>query len=140
MMDTTTRSADLKRLLMARRREIQDSVQHRIRDGRADRAQDGRDTLEHSEADIQEEIGFAFLEMSAETLARIDDALGQLHAGQYGSCVECEDEISGRRLRALPFAVRCQACEGQREQAQEHGRRLVRRHTNFSHVPNRVTA
>ena len=42
---------------------------------------------------------------------RIDDALVRLDAGQYGSCLECAREISERRLRALPFAVRCQACE-----------------------------
>ena len=40
----------------------------------------------------------------------------RLDAGKYGSCLECAREISERRLRALPFAVRCQACEDCREQ------------------------
>jgi RNA polymerase-binding transcription factor DksA len=44
--------------------------------------------------------------MRAETVRRIDAALGQLEAG---SCVECAKEIAERRLRALPFAVRYQA-------------------------------
>ena len=51
------------------------------------------------------------LQMSAETLARIDAALRRLDVGQYGFCAECAKEIAERRLRALPFAVRCQACE-----------------------------
>lgn len=49
-------------------------------------------------------------------VARIDDALMRLDAGKYGSCLECAREISEQRLRALPFAVRCQACEERREQ------------------------
>jgi DnaK suppressor protein len=42
--------------------------------------------------------------MRADTLARVDEALVRLDAGKYGSCVECDGEISERRLRALPFA------------------------------------
>ena len=58
--------------------------------------------------------------MRAETLARIDEALARLDAGQYGLCFDCAGEIAERRLRALPFAVRCQACEERRER--DHGR------------------
>jgi RNA polymerase-binding transcription factor DksA len=39
--------------------------------------------------------------------------------GQYGFCAECAKEIAERRLRALPVAVRYQACEERREA--EHG-------------------
>ena len=104
---------------------MQDDVQSRIRDGRTDRPKEVRDVLEHSDADIQGDIEFALLQMRAETLARIDEALVRLDAGKYGSCFECEGEISERRLRALPFAVRCQACEKRREQEQGRARRLA---------------
>jgi len=60
-------------------------------------------------------------------LTRINEALFLLHAGQYGSCVECEGETSERRLRALPFAVRCQACEETYETKQGHERQLAQR-------------
>ena len=140
MTDTATRTADLKHLLIERRRELQDHVQHHIRDGRTARAPEGCDDLEHSEADIQEDLAFALLQMRTETLARIADALGQLDAGQYGSCSECDRDIAERRLRALPFAVRCQACEERREQAHAHARQQVRRHCSLSAGPNLVTA
>ena len=116
MTDTATRNAELSQILTSRRLEIQSNVQTRIRDGRADRPQEGRDILEHSEADIQGDIEFALLQMRSEMLIRIDEALARLEAGQYGSCRACADEISEARLRALPFAVRCQACEEKREQ------------------------
>ena len=127
MTDTATRNADLKQMLTERRREMQDEVQRRIRDGRTDRPKEVRDVLEHSDADIRGDIEFALLQMRAETLARIEEALVRLDAGKYGSCFECEGEISEQRLRALPFAVRCQACEKRREQEQGVARRLDQR-------------
>ena len=70
--------------------------------------------------------------LRAETLIRIDEALVRLDAGEYGSCAECDGEVSERRLRALPFAVRCQACEEGREQEQGHARHLAQRRGSFS--------
>ena len=78
----------------------------------------------HSDAALQHGIDFALIQMKAETLARIDAALARLDAGMYGDCLDCESEISGQRLRALPFAVRCIACEEKREQ-QARARRLA---------------
>ena len=61
--------------------------------------------------------------MRADTATRIDAALARLDAGKYGSCFDCERDIAERRLRALPFAVRCQGCEEQRERGRLQGRR-----------------
>jgi DnaK suppressor protein len=91
-----------------------------------------RDDLEVSAADIERDIEFALLEMRTETLTRIDDALIRLDAGEYGSCVECDGEIAERRLRALPFAVRCQACEEKREQEQGRARHLAQQRGGLS--------
>jgi DnaK suppressor protein len=132
MTDTTMRNAGLRRMLSERRREMQDDVQSRIRDGRTDRPNEVRDDLEVSDADIQGDIELALLQMRAETLIRIDEALVRLDAGKYGSCFECESEISERRLRALPFAVRCQACEERREEEQGHARQLAQRRGSLS--------
>ena len=63
---------------------------------------------------------------------RRDEALGRLDAGKYGSCFECTREIAERRLRALPFAVRCQACEERREQEQSDTRRHAQRRGTLS--------
>ena len=125
MVDTDTREVDLRQMLSERRREIQDDVQRRIRSGRTDKSDQGRDDIDVSDAVVQEDIAFALLQMRAETLARIDEALVRLEAGEYGSCVACGREIAERRLRALPFAVRCQACEEKREQEQGRAHQLA---------------
>jgi DnaK suppressor protein len=85
------------------------------------------DAVESSEADIQEDIEFALIQMKAETLQKINEALGRLEEGAYGYCFECGEEISERRLRALPFAVRCKDCEEAREVALQRERVLAQR-------------
>lgn len=114
MRKSATRTAGLKRMLNERRNQLLGDVQSRLRSGR-DRPTEGRDDLEHSEADTQGDIERSLLQMRAATLARINEALGRLDAGLYGTCVECDGAISEPRLRALPFAVRCQGCEERRE-------------------------
>jgi DnaK suppressor protein len=125
------RYEELKSILEDRRREIVNQVQGRMRDVRAEgggaTVQGVLDAAESSEADIQDEIEFALIQMKAETLNKIDEALRRLEEGSYGYCFECGEEISERRLRALPFAVRCKNCEEAREVAQQRERLMAQR-------------
>ena len=131
-----SRYVELKQMLDDRRREIQAEVQGKIRDVRAEgtwgsKQNDVFDAVESSEADIQDEIEFALIQMKSETLNKIHDALGRLEQGDYGNCFECGEEIAEKRLRALPFAVRCKDCEEAREVAAQRERVLSRRATGF---------
>lgn len=125
------RYAELKRILEDRRREILAEVQEKMRDVRAEGASgEGAgvlDAAETSEADIQDDIELALIQMKSETLHKIEEALLRLEEGTYGNCFECGDEISERRLRALPFAVRCKDCEEAREAAEQRQRQMSQR-------------
>jgi RNA polymerase-binding transcription factor len=133
---TRDRYAELTRILEERRREIMDQVQEKIRDARTESpnspTQGVLDAVESSEADIQDEIEFALIQMKAETLNKIEEALRRLEEGTFGYCFECGEEISERRLRALPFAVRCKDCEEQRETVQQRERMIAQRRGNAS--------
>ena len=72
----------------------------------------------------------ALIQMKAETLNKINEALARLDEGRYGHCYECGDEIAEARLRALPFAVRCKDCEEEREVAIQRERTMARRGTS----------
>ena len=85
------------------------------------------DAVETSEADIQEDIELALIQMKAETLNKVDDALARLEQSTYGNCFECGDEIAEKRLRALPFAVRCKDCEAAKEAVEQRHRQLTAR-------------
>jgi DnaK suppressor protein len=140
IMATTTKSTkaaaskssrynELKTMLDERRRELLSAVQGKIRDVRAE-SNNERDVLdqgESSEVDIQEDIEFALIQMKSETLNKVNDALVRLEHGSYGNCFDCGEEIGEKRLRALPFAVRCKDCEEARETAEQRERQLTQR-------------
>ena len=127
-----TRYSDLKQMLDDRRREIQAEVQGKMRGVREEGTWGGKlnevlDAVESAEADIQEDLEFALVQMKSETLNKINDALARLETGTYGNCFDCGEEIAEKRLRALPFAVRCKDCEEARENAAQRERQLQAR-------------
>ena len=129
---SSSRYAELKDMLDERRREIHAEVQGKMRGVREEGSWGGKlnevlDAVESAEADIQEELEFSLVQMKSETLNKITDALTRLEQGTYGNCFECGDEIAEKRLRALPFAVRCKDCEQARENAEQRERQLTAR-------------
>ena len=128
---TGSRYADLKTMLDDRRRELQAGVQGKMRvsreEGLSGKLNEVFDSVESAEADIQEELEFALVQMKSETLNKVNDALVRLEQGSYGNCFDCGEEIAEKRLRALPFAVRCKDCEASRETAEQRERQLTAR-------------
>ena len=116
MTADTVPTSVLAELLTAHRREIDSAVDGRIRDGRHRQPKEVGDIGEDSATLNQDDLEMSLLQMRADTVNRIDDALARLAAHQYGACAVCGLEISERRLRALPFAVRCKRCEDRREE------------------------
>jgi len=132
-----SRYTELKRMLEDRRREIQAEVQGKMRNVRSEgtwgtKVNEVFDAVESSEADIQDDIEFALIQMKSETLNKINDALMRLEQGDYGNCFECGEEIAEKRLRALPFAVRCKDCEEAREVAEQRERQIAARRGSSS--------
>jgi DnaK suppressor protein len=128
----SSRYTELKQMLEERRRQLQAEVQGKMRGVREEGTWGGKlnevlDTVESSEADIQEDIEFALIQMKSETLNKVNDALVRLDHGSYGNCFDCGEEIGEKRLRALPFAVRCKDCEEARETAEQRERQLTQR-------------
>jgi DnaK suppressor protein len=131
------RYSELKQMLDERRREIQAQVQGKMRGVREEGSWGGKlnevlDAVESAEADIQEDLELALVQMKSETLHKITDALTRLEQGDYGNCYECGDEIAEKRLRALPFAVRCKDCEEAKEIAERRERQLAARRGSAS--------
>jgi DnaK suppressor protein len=45
------------------------------------------------------------------TLAEVDRSLQAISEGSYGICVDCDEEISLKRLETIPWAARCVRCQ-----------------------------
>jgi DnaK suppressor protein len=104
----------LKGMLEERRQEILDKLRT-IREAMPDQRLDVQDAEEQAVTDFAKDMEFALVQMKADTLSRIDEAMRRLEAGTYGECAECGTEIPAARLKALPFAVLCRDCQEQEE-------------------------
>src|SRR5512140_1499641 len=104
----------LKGILEDRRREIHEKLRS-LRDSIPTGTSEVRDAEEQSVDDFVQEVDLALMQMKSETLKKIDHALLRLEEGTYGRCQECESEIPGARLRALPFAALCRECQEETE-------------------------
>jgi RNA polymerase-binding transcription factor len=83
-----------------------------------------RAPIDHSTPDVldlakdieEEQLWLVISERREEVRDQIEEAVLLLLDGRYGRCVDCRRAIPAARLRALPFAVRCLACQERFEQ------------------------
>ena len=123
------RDEELRAMLRDRQRALMSEVRGKIREVRTEGSEQPYGVLDPGETiDVAThvDVEFALIQIKAETLNRINEALSRLDLGTYGHCFECGEEISHTRLRALPFAVRCKACEEARELARRREQLLAR--------------
>jgi DnaK suppressor protein len=121
----------LKSMLEDRRREIQDKLRS-LRETLPTDATTVKDAEEQSVDDFVQEMDFALMQMKAESLGKIDEAIRRLEAGVYGECAECGTEIAAARLKALPFATLCVSCQEREESEQGDLREAGRAHETAS--------
>jgi DnaK suppressor protein len=118
-------------MLEDRRREIQDKLRS-LRETLPTDATTVKDAEEQSVDDFVQEMDFALMQMKAESLGKIDEAIRRLEAGVYGECAECGTEIAAARLKALPFATLCVSCQEREESEQGDLREAGRAHETAS--------
>jgi DnaK suppressor protein len=83
---------------------------------RAQRSQLSVDDSEHELIDriqgmSRRDEAVTFLDTLTRTLADVDAALMAMKEGSYGTCAECDEPISSRRLQAIPWASHCIRCQ-----------------------------
>jgi DnaK suppressor protein len=71
----------------------------------------GTDLFDQVQATESLESHFATRDRIVERLQRVAAALDRAKDGSYGECVECAEPIPVARLRALPEATTCVACQ-----------------------------
>lgn len=62
-----------------------------------------------------EEIAAAVVDRRARELEEVTRALEDIEAGCYGVCRDCGSAIPAARLKVMPFATRCVACQARTE-------------------------
>ena len=59
------------------------------------------------------------MNINAQVLSDVREALTRLSTGDYGVCEDCEEAISPRRLQAIPWARLCVKCQEARDRTDE---------------------
>jgi RNA polymerase-binding transcription factor DksA len=70
-----------------------------------------KDVIDESCNVAEQTVRFAILEAGWRRIREVETALARLQAGTYGTCADCSGNISAPRLRALPTALMCRACQ-----------------------------
>jgi DnaK suppressor protein len=104
-----------RKLLLAERERLE--LEHRaVSADLADHIGDLSDYDDHHPADAASETyertkDYALEENFHDLLEKIAEALRKLDDGTYGVCDRCETPINADRLRAIPYATLCVACQ-----------------------------
>lgn len=132
-IETPIPKRQLKQVLEQQRSTLLDRLRvavHESRTGDSAERNAVLDTGDASQNQLQADIFFAVMQLTAGAVAEGDEALRRLDEGRYGVCEACGGGISEQRLLAIPFARRCLACEAERDGRRETAARLAKRHSS----------
>ena len=97
--------------LLEQKAQVERSVLSTVEQGRRLDSDDLIDPADHAVLSYQRELMFSEGTTKRTHLALIRLALGRLNDGTYGECLMCGDEISRKRLEAVPWAPYCIRCQ-----------------------------
>ena len=69
------------------------------------------DDLDEIERAVSRDIAIQNLDRESRMLRDIRNTLQRIDQDTFGSCLHCEQEISLRRLKAVPWAQQCLRCQ-----------------------------
>jgi RNA polymerase-binding transcription factor len=69
------------------------------------------DQLDEIERAVARDIAIQYLDRESRLLRDVRSALGRIDACTFGTCLHCEEDISRRRLEAMPWARLCLPCQ-----------------------------
>ena len=109
------RTETLRQMLLERRQEVLKEVEDLLARRRSSqgtlREESVPDTGDMALQDASGDQQIALIESRNRVRQQLDDALRKLDEGTYGRCEDCGQPISESRLKVLPFAQRCVACQ-----------------------------
>jgi DnaK suppressor protein len=74
------------------------------------------DVLDEIQLAGERELTSRGLERESRLLRNVRAALDRIAEGTYGACLECDEDISPKRLRAMPWAAFCITCQERADQ------------------------
>jgi DnaK suppressor protein len=104
---TKTELNKYKGLLEAKQAELAGGL--RNREGIA--IEKTADALDEVQLAGERELAIRNLDRESNLLRSVRAALGRMADGSYGTCLHCEEDISPKRLNAVPWTAYCIKCQ-----------------------------
>ena len=79
------------------------------------------DALDEVQNAAERELAIRNLDRESNLLRNVRSALRRIDEGTYGVCVHCEEDISPKRIAAVPWTPFCIDCQEQHDRAQQEG-------------------
>lgn len=114
---TKSELAKFKNILLEKQDELERFV--RNRDGIAiEKAADAIDEVQHA---TERELAIRNLDRETILLRNVRSALRRISDGSYGVCLHCDEEISLKRVNAVPWAPYCIQCQEEADRQRAEG-------------------
>ena len=104
---TKTELNKYKTLLEAKQAELAGGL--RNREGIA--IEKTADALDEVQLAGERELAIRTLDRESNLLRNVRSALSRIADGSYGTCLHCEEDISPKRLSAVPWTAYCIRCQ-----------------------------
>jgi RNA polymerase-binding transcription factor len=104
-----------RKQLLAKQEEIRRMVVRSDQDGREADIEITQDVADRAANSYTKEFLFHQSDDNRRILQLIQEALRRANDGSYGLCVECQKDVQGKRLDAVPWARHCIECQEKQE-------------------------
>jgi DnaK suppressor protein len=101
----------IKKQLLKMREELLKDLNKDVRSERTDFDTDIGDFYDNADTERGRQLFHLLSGREREKLSAIDEALLRIEDGTYGTCEECGKKILKERLKIMPFARYCVACQ-----------------------------
>lgn len=102
----------------------QDELEHVVRNRDAITIEKSADALDEVQHAAERELAIRNLDRESNLLRNVRSALRRIEDGSFGVCLHCEEEISPKRIAAVPWAPFCIQCQEQADRNQEDGNEM----------------
>ena len=99
----------------------QDELEQIVRNRDAITIEKSADALDEVQHAAERELAIRNLDRESNLLRNVRSALRRIEDGSFGTCLHCEEEISPKRLNAVPWASYCIQCQEQADRNQDDG-------------------
>jgi DnaK suppressor protein len=96
-------------------RRVLEAKRNELKAGGSDREeiliQNAAEEFDRLQQQLNREVAIRNLDRESKLLKEVQAALARIDDESFGICLRCEEEIPEKRLKAVPWAAYCVACQ-----------------------------